>query len=104
MGVRNDARLRRLAPNRHAGCPLGRVASDFWWEVEELREAPDGRIVALIVANATGRESGVPVSMPLANVWTVRDGKVVRFEVFLDRGQALEHAGLAAPGGIPNRE
>jgi ketosteroid isomerase-like protein len=42
--------------------------------------------------------------MPLANVWTVRDGKAVRFEVFLDRGQALEHAGLAAPGGIPNRE
>jgi hypothetical protein len=29
MGVLNDARPRRLAPNRHAGCPLGRVASAF---------------------------------------------------------------------------
>jgi hypothetical protein len=37
--------------------------SDQWWEVEEVRETPDGRIFALITANATGRESGVPVTL-----------------------------------------
>jgi ketosteroid isomerase-like protein len=38
--------------------------SDQWWEVEDVRETPDGRVLALIIAHAVGRGSDVPVSCP----------------------------------------
>jgi ketosteroid isomerase-like protein len=68
--------------------------SDQWWEVEDVRETADGRVIALIVAHAVGRDSGAPVSLPLANIWTIEDGKATRFEMFIDRKAALEAAGL----------
>ena len=68
--------------------------SDQWWEVEDLRESPDGRVLALVVAHAVGRGSGVPVTVSLANIWTIDDGRVTRMEMFLDRVAALEAAGL----------
>jgi ketosteroid isomerase-like protein len=68
--------------------------SDQWWEVQEVRESPDGRVLALVVAHALGRDSGVPVSLPLANIWTIEAGKATRFEMFIDRSAGLEAAGL----------
>jgi ketosteroid isomerase-like protein len=70
------------------------VWSDVWWEVQDLRETPDGRVLALIVAHAVGRGSGVPVSFPFANIWTIEEGRATRFEMFTDRNAALEAAGL----------
>ena len=70
------------------------VWSDQWWEVEDLRESPDGRVLALVVAHAVGRDSGVPVTVSLANVWTIDDGRITRMEMFFDREAALDAAGL----------
>jgi ketosteroid isomerase-like protein len=69
--------------------------SDQWWEVEDVRETSDGRVLALIVAHAVGRDSGVPVSLPLANIWTIEEGRATRFEMFIDRKAALEAVGLS---------
>ena len=44
---------------------------------------------------ATGRESGVPVEMPVAHEFTIRDNLVVRFKVYRSRDQALEAVGLS---------
>jgi ketosteroid isomerase-like protein len=68
--------------------------SDQWWEVQDVRETPDGRVLALIVAHGVGRGSDVPVTLPLANIWTIDEGRVTHFEMFIDRHAALEAAGL----------
>jgi ketosteroid isomerase-like protein len=64
------------------------------YEVEELMEAGD-RVVAVIRDRQVGRSSGVPVEASHAAVWTLVDGKVTRLQVFDERRQALEAAGLS---------
>jgi ketosteroid isomerase-like protein len=41
------------------------------------------------------RGSDITLDRDLPNVWTVRDGRAVRFRVFKTRDQALEAAGLS---------
>lgn len=43
-----------------------------------------------------GAGSGAPVQMEQAQVWTFREGKVVRVEEYFDRGEGLVAAGLTA--------
>ena len=43
----------------------------------------------------TGRASGIEVSTGEWHVWTLRDGRVARLQMFLDRDEALEAAGLS---------
>jgi ketosteroid isomerase-like protein len=40
-------------------------------------------------------DSFVEVDIPVAHLLTVRDGRVIRFEVFIDREQTRTAAGLA---------
>ena len=66
----------------------------FWIrEVEELIDAGD-EVVAVIREREVGRASGVPVETTHLAVWTLADGKVVQMQMFDDRQQALEAAGL----------
>jgi len=65
-------------------------------EVEQVLDAGDHGVVALVRLKARGRESGAPVDQAWAMVMTVRDGKLVSSRTFLDRDQALRFAGLAA--------
>ena len=44
---------------------------------------------------ATGKQSGVPIEHEFGDVFTLRDGKVVRFESYWNRADALEAAGLS---------
>jgi hypothetical protein len=43
-----------------------------------------------------GKRSGVEIEidMPLWQVWTLRDGKAVRWRIFRSKQEALEAAGL----------
>ena len=59
----------------------------------EFIEADD-KVVVIGRAFATARGSGTPLDTQIAFVWTVRDGRLVRNEVFMDRREALEAAGL----------
>ena len=63
-------------------------------EVEDIRAAPDGRVVSLILQRGKGRSSGLAMDMESAQVATLRDGKVTRLENYEDRAEALEAAGL----------
>jgi ketosteroid isomerase-like protein len=68
---------------------------DYRPEVEELLDAGD-RVVTLAVESGTGRGSGATVqSNRTAHVWTLREGKAVRLDLYLDRQPALESVGLA---------
>jgi ketosteroid isomerase-like protein len=63
-------------------------------EVEELRALDDGRVLVLFTERARGRLSGVETVVHPAGIWTLREGKIVRFEAFGDRAEALRLAGL----------
>ena len=54
-------------------------------------------VVALCRYRGRGRGSGAAVETKGAHVWTMRDGKCVRLEVFADRARALAAVGLTAP-------
>ena len=59
-----------------------------FWEEGDL-------VVAALHERATGARSGVPVDQHYAHVWTLRQGLVVRVQVFRSRDEALEAAGLS---------
>ncbi len=51
---------------------------------EELTGAGD-QVIAMVLQSGVGRSSGVPASDRYFQVWTFRDGRVVRLENFRDR-------------------
>jgi ketosteroid isomerase-like protein len=66
---------------------------NFMLEAEGFSDADDCVVVPFRV-RARGRESGVDVDRRWAHIWTMRDGRAVRFEVSLDPEGALKAAGL----------
>jgi ketosteroid isomerase-like protein len=67
------------------------------WTVEVHRTAalPDGRVVIEMTMHARGRESGLPIAVFAAHVWTLEDGKLRRNQPFREPEQALRAAGLS---------
>jgi ketosteroid isomerase-like protein len=66
---------------------------DYRAESTEFIDAGEDVIVA-VRHRARGRSSGVEVEMPSFQVWTLRDGKIVRYRGFSAREEALEAVGL----------
>jgi ketosteroid isomerase-like protein len=66
------------------------------WElhVEALHEAGD-KVLAVVHQHGRSRASGLPVDMSFAQVWTLRDGKETRMEMYSDPNEALQALGLA---------
>lgn len=60
---------------------------------EELTDAGDA-VLAAVHQSGTGESSGVETELRYFQVWTFRDGKVVRLEGFRDRDRARVAAGL----------
>jgi ketosteroid isomerase-like protein len=68
---------------------------DEWeLEVEELIDC-DNRVVSMVRQRGRGTSSGAEVSVEFAQVVTLSGGKIVRVDNYLDRGHALEAAGLS---------
>jgi ketosteroid isomerase-like protein len=59
----------------------------------EFRDLGD-RVLAFGTVRVRGRESGVEVTHPTAFLVMFRDGKIIRFEDFGERSEALKAAGL----------
>jgi ketosteroid isomerase-like protein len=67
---------------------------DFRAETEEYIDAGD-RVVCVTHWRGTGAASGLPYHQAAAEVFTVRDGKIVRAELgFDDKASALKAVGL----------
>jgi ketosteroid isomerase-like protein len=62
----------------------------------ELLSADNDRVLAIYSLSGRGRSSGVVVEMPVFNVFTVRQGRVVRMKSYRDRPSALEATGLTS--------
>jgi ketosteroid isomerase-like protein len=67
---------------------------DFRLEPVRFIDAGGEDVVVLAHYTASGAGSGVPVSGEQGYVWTVRDGKAVRFRWFASHREALEAAGV----------
>jgi ketosteroid isomerase-like protein len=67
---------------------------DYELDIEEVLPVPDGRVISLITHSGTGRQSGIPMELRMAQIVTLRNGKVTRFDNYDDRAEALEAVGL----------
>jgi uncharacterized protein len=79
---RNERMVEWLSPWEHWVC-----------EAEDYLVSGD-HVVALCRYTGRGKGSGAMVDTKGAHLWTLRDGKVIRLEVFADRARALAAAGL----------
>ena len=78
------------------GTAAAKVAENFYEtciDVEELIAPDHARVVAIGTWRGRGRSSAVAVERRMGYVWTVRDGRVVRFEWFHEAAAALVAAG-----------
>jgi ketosteroid isomerase-like protein len=67
---------------------------DYHPEVESFLDAGD-KVVTLAIEHGRGRGSGIEVeSARTAHVWTIRDGKAIRLDLYQDRSRALKAVGL----------
>jgi ketosteroid isomerase-like protein len=63
-------------------------------EPEEIRAVDADRVLLLSVERFKGRD-GIELEAPFAAIFTLRDGRIARWQAFWDREKALEAAGLS---------
>ena len=63
------------------------------FEPKELIDAGD-KVLALVRVSARGKASGVPFEHENGQVFTLRDGRIVRWEIYWNRVEARKAAGL----------
>ena len=87
-------------PSPDAGTHRGREGFESFFRgwmdsFEEFRVEPErvvergDKLIAVVRQSGRGRSSGVEVDARLAHVWTVEDGRAVRFEAVPDPEAAL---------------
>jgi ketosteroid isomerase-like protein len=68
---------------------------DWHSSIDEFRDAPEERLLALGAIHLRGRASGVEFDQPMAWLLTFAGGKVIELTTIPDHAQALEAAGLS---------
>jgi ketosteroid isomerase-like protein len=72
---------------------LDDTIGDFRMDVERFIDAGD-RVAVIATMRGRGSASGVQIENRHGAVWTIRDGKAVRFRWFPKPSEALEAVGL----------
>jgi ketosteroid isomerase-like protein len=72
---------------------LGEAWEEFQTVADDLRDLGD-RVLMLGRVEGRGKGSGVPIDMPLGQIFDFRDGKVCRIRSYLDPADALKAMGL----------
>jgi ketosteroid isomerase-like protein len=70
------------------------TVSDWRFELEDLVEGTEGRVLATLAVTARGRESGAPARQFSFTVITVRGGKIALIDDYTDPESARAAAGL----------
>jgi ketosteroid isomerase-like protein len=97
-----DFSFRQANPGIEVSVKPGMAHLTEWldvWEgfevgVDELIPVADGRVVSLFWQRGKGRQSGLTMDVAWAIVMAARGGRIVRFEVYDDRAEALKAVGL----------
>ena len=69
------------------------IYEDFRVQADDFIDAGD-KVVVTARVSATEKRTGMPLKGTWALLWTVRDGRLVRNEVFASRAEALKAAEL----------
>ena len=85
---------RGIAAYEDAMRSINESFDDVRIELREIKDIGD-RVVVLAAYTARGRRSGAQRQNEDGYVWTIRDGKAIRFEWFNDPAKALAAVGLA---------
>ena len=72
---------------------------DYRVSGSNFEDCGEGRVLLDTHVAARGRGSGAPMAVDTAQVWTIRDGKLLRVEVYADRAEALEALNREARDG-----
>ena len=67
-------------------------------EVERVAEGADGRVAIVLMMRARGKESGAELTERTAHIWTLRDGRLFRNELYREPEEALHALGLPPHG------
>lgn len=62
---------------------------------DRLIDAGDDQVVAYVHDRGQIKGSGVEIENRFFHLWTIRDGKLIRWQSFMDESKALEAAGLS---------
>jgi ketosteroid isomerase-like protein len=65
------------------------------WDLEEIIEVDESRVIAVNHFRARGRESGIEVDAVGAQLWTISEGKERSVQLYQSKTEALEAAGLS---------
>lgn len=68
---------------------------DWALEIDAVHDAGD-RVVVHLRQRGRSKAAGMPVEMSFAQVWTLRDGRGARMDMYSDPDEALEAVGLRA--------
>jgi ketosteroid isomerase-like protein len=69
--------------------------SDLRIEAERIMDLSGDRVLVLSRQTARGKKSGVPIEHELGELFTLRDGRIVRYDSYWNRPDALQAAGLS---------
>ncbi len=97
VGMLGQAATGKAAVGEWFGDWFRQFARGYHFDIEESRGIGD-RVLLIANHHGRGRDSGVPVEERWAYVYTVREGKVSRVELWGDRdarAAALEAVGLS---------
>jgi ketosteroid isomerase-like protein len=76
---------------------MRRILEDFEdpvSEVEDILDAGDDRVMAIVRSSGIGKRNGALVEMCMAQVYWLETGRIVRAVPFLDPNDALKAEGL----------
>ena len=71
------------------------VWDDYELILEEFTDMGD-RVLATVRQRGRGKGSGIEIDARFYDLYTLRDGKIVRMDQFSERSEAREAAGLSA--------
>ena len=88
----------RVAVGRDEVRLLAKQFDDAWEqhrsEPEEIRAVGPDKVLLLSVERFKGRD-GIELEAPLAGIFTLREGKIARWQAFWNKQTALEALGLS---------
>jgi hypothetical protein len=71
------------------------VLEGMWIEADEFIDVDDERLVVGLTFGGRARHTGIDVELSPVHVFRLRDGRVLRWQSFQTREEALEAAGLS---------
>ncbi|MEA2332523.1 MAG: uncharacterized protein QOH58_2661 [Thermoleophilaceae bacterium] len=89
---------RQIYPGAEGAMQFLAEWADAWdgWEieVEDYNDAGE-RVVAIVNQRGRSKATGIPVEMRFAQVWTFRDGRAIRMQMYASPEEAMEAVRLS---------